>query len=98
MTSEEKLAKILAMRALRTVLQNYVGTIDFHEMTQLITSQSSQELSNGEAEELIRMREILGRKDDKRLEQDMADLDAFKLLLAKQFDGLIGDLKIRLAG
>lgn len=98
MTSQEKLAKIMAMRMLRDILQQHLGIIDFHEMMKLITSQSLQELSNGEAEVLINMKTVLGRKDDAKLETDMAILDGFKVMLSKQFDDMIGQLKIRLAG
>lgn len=98
MTSQEKLAKIMAMRMLRDILQQHLGIIDFHEMMKLITSQSIEELSNGEAEVLINMKTVLGRKDDAKLETDMAILDGFKVMLSKQFDDMIGQLKIKLAG
>lgn len=98
MTSEEKLAKILAMRALRDILHQRLGTMDFFEMTGLVNSQSLMDLSNGEAEALIALKAVLGRKDDSRLEDDMKTADAFKALLKAQFDALISDLKLRLAG
>jgi len=98
LTSQEKLAKILAMRFLRDILQQHLGIVDFHEMMKLITSHSIDELSNGEAQVLVNMKNILGRKDDGKLEIDMAILDGFKVMLGKQFDGMIGELKLRLAG
>ncbi len=98
MTSEEKLAKILAMRALRDILSDSQGTMDFYSMMKLVNGQSSMDLSNGEAEALIALKAVLGRKDDSRLEGDMKTADAFKELLKAQFDSLIGDLKLRLAG
>lgn len=98
MTSQEKLAKILAMRFLREILQHRLGTIDFHETMKLVTSHSIDELSNGEAEVLIAMKRILGRKDDAKLETDMAILDGFKVMLGNQFDELIGKMKIELGG
>lgn len=98
MTSEEKLAKIMAQRALRTILQNYAGTMDFHEMTQLFANQVPAELTGGEAEVFRTLKEVLGRKDDRTLEDDMQRLDAFKAILSEQFDELVHRQKIELGG
>ena len=98
MTSQEKLAKILAMRMLRDILQQHMGIIDFHEMMKLVTSHSIDELSNGEAEVLINMKKVLARKDDAKLEADMAILDGFKVMLGRQLDELISKTRIELAG
>ena len=98
MTSQEKLARILAMRALRDILHQRLGTMDFHEMMTLVNSQSIMDLSNGEAEALIELKKVMGRKDDAKLEGDMAAVDEFKKLLATTFDEFIGRLKIGLAG
>ncbi len=88
----------MAMRAIRGILHQRLGTMDFHEMMTLFGSQSTEEIHGGEMEAFLRLKDILGRKDDGKLEEDMKELDTFKELLATEFDDIIGKLKIGLAG
>lgn len=89
MTSEEKLAKIMARRKVRQILHSHVGTMDFHEMSALLGTQDEQDLTGGELELCRDLKSILGRKDDSSLEADMKRLDAFKAELSTQFDALL---------
>jgi ABC-type iron transport system FetAB ATPase subunit len=98
LTSEQKLARILAMRFLRGVLQQHKGIMDFHTMCTLVGSHDITELSAGEAGVLARYKEILTRPDDSFLEQEMKALDEFKISLKQEVDDLVDRLKIGLAG
>lgn len=98
MTSEEKLAKIMAMSAIRKVLADMKGTVDFHDMTVMFENQDPYDLSGGEAEAFFRMRQVLRRNDDATLETDMRECDSFKEVLSVQFDKVLADLRLALAG
>lgn len=89
MTSKEKLAILMAQRALRKLLREHKGTLDFFEMMQLFNSQPLDVMSNGEFDEYNRMKGILDRNDDSKLESDMKELDEFKQILGENFDKLI---------
>lgn len=98
MTCKEKLAIMMARRFIRGLLRNAKGTMDFFEMTRLFEGQSTEELSNGEYEEFVRMRAALKRKDNSKLEHDLKELDEFKKILIKTFDDLLSDEIVRLGG
>jgi hypothetical protein len=94
LTSKEKLAILMAQRALRKILREYRGSMDFFSMIQLFNSQPLDELSNGEFEEYSRMKTTLDRRDDSRLESDMKELDGFKETLGEQLDKIIEKLLV----
>lgn len=98
MTSEEKLARIMAQRAVRETLQKLEGTVDFYEMLHMFNVQPSVDLSGGEFEVFERVKAALKAKDDKRLEAEMEVVDAFKATLIEQFDKLIKEKVVELRG
>lgn len=102
MTSEEKLAKIMAMRALRRILSQCSGTMNLFEMMHLFQSQSDMDLSSGEFDVFEKLKAALkaqdSRKPEGKLEAEMQQIDKFKELLSQQFDKLIKEMVLELAG
>ena len=98
MTSEEKLARIMAMGHLRDDLRKQLGTMDFATMIQLFERSTSADLTGGEFELFEQIKAALKARDEKDLERRMALVDNFKKQLVEQFDRLINKLVLELAG
>lgn len=86
------------MAKVRKILTSSIGTMDFHEMMMLFMDYDGSNLSGGEADAFFRMKQVLARKDYSEIEADMQEVDAFKELLITQFDKVLRDLRMSIAG